>query len=146
MAFEGRAGFVNLHLHTEVKSERVVAMNYQLKDGVVQDDHYGSVPLIIQRYWDFRPLIVVGIRLAKLSSLPDTLVNRAQQVSEMLTSRRRQQQRNSKSHVLAERRRMILQLQETLKQAYEGSMDDESLIRWLQRVQARFVEDFASID
>ena len=89
---------------------------------------------------------MVGIRLAKLSSLPDSLVTRAQQVSEMLTLRRRQQQRNSQSHVLAERRRMILQLQETLKQAYEGNMDDESLSRWLQRVQARFVEDFASID
>lgn len=89
---------------------------------------------------------MVGIRLAKLSSLPDSLVTRAQQVSEMLTSRRRRQQRNSQSHVLAERRRMILQLQETLKQAYEGTMDDESLSRWLQRVQARFVEDFASID
>ena len=42
MAFDGRSGFVNLHLHTEVKSERVVAMNYQLKDGVVEDDHYGE--------------------------------------------------------------------------------------------------------
>ena len=47
MAFEGRPGFVNLHLHTEVKSERVIAMNYQLKDGVVEDAHYGSIPVTL---------------------------------------------------------------------------------------------------
>jgi len=41
---------------------------------------------------------------------------------------------------------MILQLHETLRQAAEGNMDDESMARWLRRVQNRFVEEFASID
>jgi hypothetical protein len=41
---------------------------------------------------------------------------------------------------------MILELQETLKQAAEGTMDDESMARWLKRVQTRFVDDFALLD
>jgi DNA mismatch repair protein MSH4 len=86
-----------------------------------------------------------GIRLAQLSSLPERVLTRATEVSEILGSRGRQRNRSSKTHILAERRRLILQLQETLTQAAEGNMDDESMARWLHRVQARFVEDFASL-
>jgi len=27
----------------QAKSERVIAMNYQLQDGIVDDDHYGNI-------------------------------------------------------------------------------------------------------
>lgn len=113
-------------------------MNYQLKDGVVEEDHYG---------WCYTTVCSrVGIRLAKLSTLPESVLTRASQVSETLTAQTRQRTRNSTTRILSERRRLILQLQETLKQAAGSSMDDESMARWLQRVQARFVEDFASTD
>ena len=65
-------------------------------------------------------------------------------MSEALTTRARQRNRNSNTRILEERRRLILQLHETLQQAAQGSMDDESMARWLRRVQTRFVEDFAS--
>ena len=68
------------------------------------------------------------------------------QVSETLTARASQRNRTSSTHILVERRRLILQLQETLRQAAQGNMDDESMARWLRRVQARFVEEFAAID
>lgn len=32
---------LSTRLTAQVKSERVIAMNYQLKDGVVEDNHYG---------------------------------------------------------------------------------------------------------
>jgi DNA mismatch repair protein MSH4 len=86
-----------------------------------------------------------GICLAKLTSLPDSLLTRATQVSEMLTERARERKLSSKTHILTERRRLILQLHETLKQAANGTMDDEALARWLRRIQTRFVEDFASL-
>lgn len=121
-----------------MKSERVVAMNYQLKDGVVEEDHYGWCCTSVCSQ--------VGIRLAKLSTLPESIVTRASQVSETLTAQARQRTRNSTTRILSERRRLILQLQETLKQAAGSSMDDESMARWLRRVQARFVEDFASTE
>ena len=88
--------------------------------------------------------LIIGIRLAKLSTLPDSVLTRATQVAEILTARARQRNRNSNSRILGERRRLILQLQETLQQAARGNMDDESLTRWLRRVQTRFVEDFDS--
>jgi hypothetical protein len=68
------------------------------------------------------------------------------QVSEMLTARARQRKVSSSGHILTERRRLILQLHETLRQADGGSMDDEGLARWLQRVQTRFVDDFDSLE
>jgi DNA mismatch repair ATPase MutS len=88
---------------------------------------------------------MIGIRLAKLSTLPESILTRATEVSETLTTRARQRNRSSTTHILGERRRLILQLQETLKQAAEGNMDDESMARWLKRVQSRFVDDFASV-
>jgi DNA mismatch repair ATPase MutS len=88
---------------------------------------------------------MIGIRLAKLSTLPESILTRATQVSETLTTRARQRNRSSTTHILGERRRLILQLQETLKQAAEGNMDEESMARWLKRVQSRFVDDFASV-
>ena len=112
-------------------------MSYQLKDGVVEDDHYG-LHLVFYKF-------TVGIRLAKLTTLPESILTRAAQVSEALAARARQRSLGSNTHVLGERRRLILQLQETLKQASEGSMDDESMARWLRRVQNRFVEEFGSI-
>jgi DNA mismatch repair protein MSH4 len=121
----------------QVKSERVIAMSYQLKDGVVEDDHYGF-HLVCYKF-------TTGIRLAKLTTLPESILVRATQVSEALAARARQRSLRSNTHVLGERRRLILQLQETLKQTSEGSMDDESMARWLRRVQNRFVEEFGSI-
>jgi DNA mismatch repair protein MSH4 len=112
-------------------------MNYQLKDGVVEDEHYGTIERAVQ--------LTKGIRLAKLSTLPESVLNRATQVSEALTACARQRHRTSNTRILGERRRLILQLQETLKQAAEGNMDDESMARWLSRVQARFVEELASV-
>jgi len=87
-----------------------------------------------------------GIRLAKLTTLPESILTRATQVSETLTARSRQRNRTSNTRVLGERRRLILQLHETLIHTADGNMDDESLARWLRRVQNRFVEEFASIE
>lgn len=89
--------------------------------------------------------LTLGIRLAKLTSLPESVLARATQVSEMLNARARQRNASSKTRILGERRRLILQLHETLKQAADGNMDNESMARWLRRVQTRFVEDFASV-
>lgn len=113
-------------------------MSYQLKDGVVEDDHYGCITAICS--------LTIGIRLAKLTTLPESILTRATQVSKALSARARQRSLTSDSRVVGERRRMILQLQETLKQAADGSMDDESMARWLRRVQNRFVEEFGSIE
>lgn len=88
--------------------------------------------------------LTLGIRLAKLTTLPESILERAAQVSEALAARAQKRHRNSKTHVLGKRRRLILQLQETLKLAAEGNMDEESMARWLRRVQIRFVEDFDS--
>ena len=113
-------------------------MNYQLKDGVVENDHYGETHQLIY--------LKLGIRLAKLTTLPESILTRATQVSETLTASARQRNRMSSRQILVERRRLILQLQETLIQAAQGNMDDESMAHWLRKVQARFVEEFASID
>jgi hypothetical protein len=113
-------------------------MSYQLKDGIVENDHYGCFTTICK--------LTVGIRLAKLTTLPETILTGAIYVSDALTARARQRSLTSNTHILGERRRMILQLHETLRQAAEGNMDDESMARWLRRVQNRFVEEFASID
>ena len=74
------------------------------------------------------------------------MITRATQVSDTLTARARQRNLSSTAHILTERRRLILQLHETLRQAAGGSMDDEGLARWLQRVQSRFVDDFDSLE
>jgi len=92
-------------------------------------------------YW-----LTVGIRLAKLTTLPETILTRATEISETLTARARQRTRNSNTHIFAQRRQLILQLQETLRQAARGNMEDESLARWLRRVQNRFVEEFGVIE
>ena len=68
--------------------------------------------------------LTLGIRLAKLTSLPESVLARATQVSEMLNARARQRNASSKTRILGERRRLILQLHETLKQAADGNMDN----------------------
>ena len=57
-------------------------MSYQLKDGVVEDDHYG-LHLVFYKF-------TIGIRLAKLTTLPESILTRASQVSEALAARARQ--------------------------------------------------------
>ena len=98
-----------------------VQMLYKVAEGSVQDLHY-------------------GLALAEAVGLPDGLLERAREVAETLTRRREEGKRRGKAWGAVKMRGLVLRLLETLVQAREGRMEGVVLRRWLEGVQADFVE------
>jgi DNA mismatch repair protein MSH4 len=134
-----RSGVVNLHMRVEVGSpvfakkncgmtvrtqmeaQDKMTMLYKIADGSVKDEHYGLV-------------------LARVVQLPQSIIERAMQVSMALTKRRDTAKKNSEAYRVARKRKLVMKLFETLVQARNGRLDDEALKSWLTRVMEDFVE------
>lgn len=95
-------------------------MLYKLADGRVKDENY-------------------GLLLARLAQLPESVVNRATVVSETLTKQRELAKMKSQMYNMVRRRRAVLRLVESLKEARDGRMDEAVLKSWLARLQREFV-------
>ncbi|KAJ4410613.1 MutS protein msh4 [Gnomoniopsis sp. IMI 355080] len=128
---EDRPGVLNLHLSTEttVAEDGIprMTMLYKIDSGTVQDENY-------------------GIKLARAIGFPWRFLNVAEDVSNALKQASEANRQNSESRKVAKRRKLVLNLHETLKQAYDSEMDDETLRRYLQRLQSEFISRMEAIE
>ncbi|PWW75164.1 hypothetical protein C7212DRAFT_297383 [Tuber magnatum] len=122
-----RAGVVNLHLRVQMEDKNTMTMLYKVTDGAAEDKNY-------------------GLTLARLVGLPQSVLDRATAVSEMLVGRLERNKRKSEAINLARRRNLVLTLKETLIRARDGNMGEGALRAWLSRLQDEFVNRMAAWD
>ncbi|RFU31342.1 hypothetical protein B7463_g4991, partial [Scytalidium lignicola] len=115
-----RPGVVNLHLTVDMSDQTKIAMLYKIGQGFAQDNHY-------------------GLALAKVVALPQGVLGVAEKVITTLETQILAKKRSSKAFALAKRRKLVLGLKESLKQAYESPMQGTALRNWLRRLQSEFV-------
>ncbi|KAJ5724560.1 hypothetical protein N7493_006288 [Penicillium malachiteum] len=126
--FSERAGIVNLHLAADITPDAAkMTMLYRIAEGPVPDRRY-------------------GITLAKLVDLSPSILDVATSVSEALDGISQRRNSPSRAICIARKRKLLLSLREQLVIAREGIMDDDSLRRWLKRLQDQFLAHMARID
>ena len=122
-----RNGVVNLHLSVDMSEADKMKMLYKVADGAVKEEHY-------------------GLALAKVVDLPPEVIRVAEQVSKKLNDNLERRKRQSKTILLARRRKLILGLREQLLQAKEGNMQGKVLATWMKKLQDEFVNRMAALE
>lgn len=122
-----RVGVVNLHLVVDVSEDNTMTTLYKIGQGFVKEEHY-------------------GLALARVVDLPPQVLEVAETVSQALSAQLAAKKKSSKAFVLAKRRKLILSLKETLKQAETSPMDDRVLLNWLRKLQEEFVRRMEQLE
>ncbi|KHJ32550.1 putative dna mismatch repair protein msh4 [Erysiphe necator] len=115
-----RPGVVNLHLAVGMSNENTITMLYKIEEGCVKEWHY-------------------GLPLARVIGLPPLILDVAENVTMALDALAATAKKSSRSFAIVRRRKLLLGLKETLKQAEQGSMTGKALLSWLQKLQEEFV-------
>ncbi|KAM0240700.1 hypothetical protein ACHAP5_007905 [Fusarium lateritium] len=126
-----RPGVLNLHLaatsSTTEEGLPHITMLYKATSGAIRDEeHY-------------------GINLARAIGLPQSFIDKAEEVAKDLRRKREASKRSSESAKLIARRKLILNLQDALKQAKESG-SEEALPGYLQRLQEEFVSRMEEVE
>ncbi|KAM0225193.1 hypothetical protein ACHAQD_001125 [Fusarium lateritium] len=126
-----RPGVLNLHLaatsSTTEEGLPHITMLYKATSGAIRDEeHY-------------------GINLARAIGLPQSFIEKAEEVAKDLRRKREASKRSSESAKLIARRKLILNLQDALKQARESG-SEEALPGYLQRLQEEFVSRMEEVE
>ncbi|KAG6040892.1 hypothetical protein E4U41_006740 [Claviceps citrina] len=121
---EDRPGVVSLHLASERRMSDAgvprLTMLYKAVQGTVDTtEHY-------------------GIELARSLGFPEEFTRRAEEVASDIRRRREQSRQSSEARNVLARRKLVLNLYETLKQAAEHG-DDAILPGYLKRLQEEFI-------
>ena len=122
-----RAGVVNMHLAVDMSEENTMTMLYKIDEGFVQQEHY-------------------GLALARVVDLPPQVLEVAENVSKTLDAQVTAKKKSSKAFALAKRRKLVLSLRETLKQAESSPMEGNVLLSWLRKLQEEFVHRMEQIE
>ena len=122
-----RPGVVNLHLTVDMSEENTMTMLYKIGQGYVKEEHY-------------------GLALARVVDLPPKVLEVAETVSKALDAQAAAKKKSSKAFARARRRKLVLGLKETLKQAESGPMEGKALLSWLRRLQDEFVRRMDQIE
>jgi DNA mismatch repair protein MSH4 len=122
-----RPGVVNLHLAVDMSEDNTMTMLYRVGEGFVKEEHY-------------------GLALARVVDLPPQILEVAEKVSKALGAQAAAKKKSSKAFALARRRKLVLGLKETLKQAESGPMEGKPLLSWLRRLQDEFVRRMDQIE
>ncbi|KAI9053310.1 hypothetical protein LZ554_002273 [Drepanopeziza brunnea f. sp. 'monogermtubi'] len=122
-----RLGVVNMHLEVDLSQERTMTMLYKVRDGYVQEQHY-------------------GIALARVVDLPQQVIEVAGRVSRALEAQAQAKKQSSKAQALFKRRKLVHALRESLKHAANSLMDDKALLSWVVRLQDEFIRRMDAID
>lgn len=122
-----RVGVANLHLAVDMSKESTMTMLYKIGEGYVKEEHY-------------------GLALARVVDLPPQILEVAEEVSRALDAQAAAKKKSSKAFALARRRKLVLGLKETLKQAESGPMDGKVLLNWLRRLQEEFIRRMDQIE
>lgn len=116
-----------MHLEVDMSQENTMTMLYKIRDGYVQEQHY-------------------GIALARVVDLPARVIEVAERVSRALEAQAKAKKQSSKAQALFKRRKLVHALRESLKHAASSLMDDKALLSWVVRLQEEFVRRMDAID
>ncbi|OTB06751.1 hypothetical protein M426DRAFT_20846 [Hypoxylon sp. CI-4A] len=126
-----RPGVLNLHLATEMydmdDGNPKMTMLYKVTSGPIQEEHY-------------------GLNLARAIGFPDRFIDIAEDISNTLAENIERKKQTSKSRKLLRRRKLILNLHDTLTQLQEADMDDSTLGSYLKKLQDEFVSRMDEIE
>jgi DNA mismatch repair protein MSH4 len=122
-----RAGVINMHLAVDTSDDNTMTMLYKIDEGFVQEEHY-------------------GLALARVVDLPPQVLEIAEEVSQALEAQAAAKKKSSKAFALAKRRKLVLSLRETLKQAESSPMEGKVLLGWLRKLQEEFVHRMEQIE
>lgn len=128
---QSRPGVLNLHLTAHL-SERdmdvpTMKMLYKIESG----------PVVEQRY---------GINLARAIGLPRDFIDAASSVSDTLEAHLERKKATSASGTLFRRRKLIMNLHDTLKTLQSSDMDDGAIGGLLVKLQAEFVSRMDTLE
>ena len=115
-----RAGVVNMHLAVDMSEDNSMKMLYKIDEGFFKEEHY-------------------GLALARVIDLPPRVLEVAEEVSQALEAQAAAKKKSSKAFALAKRRKLVLSLRDTLKQANSSPMEGKVLLGWLRKLQDEFV-------
>ncbi|KAI2640346.1 DNA mismatch repair protein-like protein MutS [Hypomontagnella submonticulosa] len=119
-----RPGVINLHLTTEMHNtddgSLKMTMLYKISSGLIKQEHY-------------------GLNLARAIGFPERFIEVAEDVSKTLAEDIERKKQDSQSRKLLRRRKLVLNLHDTLLQLRESDMDDAALGSYLRRLQNEFV-------
>jgi DNA mismatch repair protein MSH4 len=104
-----------------------MTMMYKISSGPIQEEHY-------------------GLSFAKVIGFPEQFMRVAETVSKALKEQTDEKKQTSQSRMLIRRRKLILNLHDTLKQLSNSDMDDEALGSYMRRLQTEFVERMDEIE
>jgi DNA mismatch repair protein MSH4 len=126
-----RPGVLTLHLSAESSLTQDgmphLTMLYRVTSGIVDDEqHY-------------------GIHLARAMGLPPEIYEKAEEVANDLRQKREASRQSSNSRRLVARRKLILNLHESLKLAWSSGSED-ALPGYLARLQEEFILRMEGID
>ncbi|RYP74340.1 hypothetical protein DL771_003007 [Monosporascus sp. 5C6A] len=105
----------------------IQTMLYKISSGPAQERHY-------------------GLDLARAIGFPAQFIETAEKVSKALEEQIERKKADSQSRRLARRRKLILNLYETLTQLWDSSMDDDALGSYMRRLQSEFVARMDEIE
>ncbi|KAH7189569.1 muts domain V-domain-containing protein [Fusarium flagelliforme] len=126
-----RPGVLNLHLAATSSTTHEglphITMLYKATSGAITgEEHY-------------------GINLARAIGLPQSFIDKAEEIANDIRTKREASKRSSESSRLIARRKLILNLQDALKQAKESG-NKETLPGYLRRLQEEFVSRMSELD
>ena len=122
-----RAGVITMHLAVDMSKDNTMTMLYKIDEGYLQEKHY-------------------GLALARVVDLPPQVLEVAEEVSQGLDAQAAAKKKSSKAFALAKRRKLVLSLRETLKQAESSPMEGKVLLSWLRKLQEEFVHRMEQIE
>lgn len=122
-----RPGVVAQHLAVDMNEPNKITMLYKVRHGFEAEDHY-------------------GLALARVVDLPPEILSVAEEVSKTLQAQAEAKKKSSGAYIVARKRKLVLGLHETLKQARDGAMDGNALSAWLTKLQTEFVLRMSELD
>ena len=87
-----------------------------------------------------------GIALARVLNFPEDILQDAERISKSLAEARQSKQETSECAKVQRRRKLMLNLQETLRHVVDSDMDDDAFRSFLVRLQAEFIAKMAEIE
>ncbi|OLN90322.1 MutS-like protein 4, partial [Colletotrichum chlorophyti] len=126
-----RPGVLNLHLVTQTSTTADeiprMTMLYKVESGKSEE-------------------VLYGITLAKAMSFPKRFLEVAEEVAISLRQQRERNKQGSEAAKMVNRRKLILNLHEQLKQVSQSEMNESSMVSYLIRLREEFVLRMEAID
>jgi len=116
-----------MHLAVDMSEDSKMTMLYKIDEGFVREEHY-------------------GLALARVVDLPTEVLEVANNVAQVLEAQAIAKKNSSKAFAVFKRRKLVLSLRDTLKQAESSNMADDVLLSWLRKLQEEFVRRMEKID